>query len=142
VWSADGSDEDHPLVLRGHEGVLTSAAFSPDGQHIVTASLDKTVRVWSADGSDEDHPLVLRGHEGVLTSAAFSPDGQHIVTASLDKTVRVWSVSLPLVQQGLRAAAECLSPELRRTYLGQSGAVARAGYEACERAAPPAPESP
>ncbi|WP_170205873.1 AAA family ATPase, partial [Archangium gephyra] len=40
VWRADGSGE--PVVLRGHEARVVSAAFSPDGQRIVTASEDKT----------------------------------------------------------------------------------------------------
>jgi WD40 repeat protein len=44
VWAADGSGE--PLVLRGHEGYVWSAAFSPDGTKIVTASTDQTARVW------------------------------------------------------------------------------------------------
>ncbi len=34
------------VVLRGHEGPVWSAAFSPLGDRIVTASLDKTARVW------------------------------------------------------------------------------------------------
>ena len=41
--AAEGTDE--PLVLRGHEDRVSSAAFSPDGKRIVTASWDKTVRV-------------------------------------------------------------------------------------------------
>src|SRR5262249_35528599 len=45
VWKADGTGE--PLVLRGHEGIVTSAVFSPDGARIVTTSEDKTARVWS-----------------------------------------------------------------------------------------------
>jgi WD40 repeat protein len=49
-----------PLVLRGHEGGVMSAAFDPDGKRIVTASKDKTVRVWKADGNGE--PIVLRGY--------------------------------------------------------------------------------
>ncbi len=36
-----------PLVLRGHEGRLTTAAFSPDGSRVVTASTDGTARVWA-----------------------------------------------------------------------------------------------
>src|SRR5262245_19326673 len=33
-------------VLRGHDNRVFSAAFSPDGSRIVTASDDKTARIW------------------------------------------------------------------------------------------------
>ena len=69
----------------------TTAAFSPDGTRIVTASVDKTARVWDAATANE--LAVLRGHEGGVTSAAFSPDGTRIVTASDDKTARVWDAA-------------------------------------------------
>ena len=52
----------------------TSAAFSPDGTRIVTASEDKTARVWRADGSGE--PAGPARPRGCGHSAAFSPDGQ------------------------------------------------------------------
>jgi hypothetical protein len=38
-------------VLEGHHGWVMSAAFSPDGKRIVTASDDKTARVWAAGAS-------------------------------------------------------------------------------------------
>jgi WD40 repeat protein len=72
------------LVLRGHDGSVTSAAFSSDGSRIVTASFDKTARIWDVATAKEI--AVLRGHEGYVLSAAFSPDGSRIVTASGDKT--------------------------------------------------------
>jgi WD40 repeat protein/serine/threonine protein kinase len=88
-------------VLAGHELDVRSASFSPDGARIVSASLDKTVRVWRVDGMGE--PLVLRGHDEAVSSASFSPDGTRIVSASLDKTVRVWRADgeeEPLVLRG------------------------------------------
>jgi len=78
-------------VLAGHERNVTSAAFSPDGTRIVTASGDKTARIWDAATAKEI--AVLRGHDGFVTSAAFSPDGTRIVTASADKTARIWDAA-------------------------------------------------
>ena len=65
-----------------------SAAFSPDGTRIVTASADRTAKVWDAGTGAE--LLTLRGHTGNLTAAAFGPDGSRIVTASTDQTAKVW----------------------------------------------------
>jgi hypothetical protein len=86
----DGARRDllEQLVL-GHEDWVNSAAFSPDGKRIVTATRDKTARVWdAASGKPIGEPL--QGHEGPLFSAAFSRDGQRILTASRDMTARVW----------------------------------------------------
>ena len=59
VWDAASGEE--LLVLRGHEGPVHAAAFSPDGARIVSGSDDRTVRVWDAASGAE--LLVLRGHE-------------------------------------------------------------------------------
>jgi WD40 repeat protein len=79
------------LLLNGHEGSVNSAAFSPDGSRIVTASDDKTARI--SDAASGKEIAVLRGHGDRVFSAAFNPDGSRIVTASGDKTARIWDAA-------------------------------------------------
>ncbi len=75
-------------VLSGHGDYVNSAAYSPDGTRIVTASIDKTARIWDARTGAQ--LAVLSGHGDPVSSAAYSPDGTRIVTASYDKTARIW----------------------------------------------------
>jgi WD40 repeat protein len=75
---------------------MWSAAFSPDGTRIVTASQDNagginTARIWDAATAKEI--MVFHWHADPVSSAAFSPDGKRIVTASHDNTARIWDVS-------------------------------------------------
>ena len=59
--------------MEGHSDAVNSVQFSPDGQNIVSASWDKTVRVWSA--ATGECVQTLAGHSGAVYSAHFSPDG-------------------------------------------------------------------
>jgi eukaryotic-like serine/threonine-protein kinase len=75
-------------VLAGHGAPLYTAAYSPDGTHIVTASVDKSARIW--DVRTGIQVAVLLGHTERVTSAVYSPDGTRIITASFDKSMRIW----------------------------------------------------
>ena len=67
-----------------------SAQFSPDGQRIVTASVDGA-RLWdTASGKPIGEPMK---HAAWVLSAQFSPDGQRVVTASKDNTARLWDAA-------------------------------------------------
>ena len=78
--------------LYGHTAAVASVVYSPDGSHIVSGSVDKTIRVWNVTtGQCVAGPF--QGHTEMVTSVAYSPDGSHIVSGSLDKTIRVWNAT-------------------------------------------------
>jgi WD40 repeat protein len=105
------------MILRGHDAALRSAAFSPDGKRIVTASLDMTARLWDAASGRELG--VLRGHSEPVMSATFSKDGTRVVTASADGTTRVWRVfptTQALIDYARSILPRGLAAEQRRQY--------------------------
>ena len=102
-------------VLRGQERVY-SAAYSPDGKSIVTASDDMTARVW--DAATGKQVRELNGHEDRVWKAAFSPDGKRVITASGDGTARLWRIfaTQELVSHARAAAPRCLTAVQRSAF--------------------------
>jgi len=70
------------------QGPVRSVAYSPDRQHIISGSGDRTIRIWDAE-TDAAVGEPLEGHAYTMQSTAYSPDGQHIVSGSQDHTVHV-----------------------------------------------------
>jgi WD40 repeat protein len=87
-----------------HADAVSSAAFSPDGARIVTASA-ATARVWDAAAGAPIGQSMK--HEGGVFSAAFASDGARVVTASEDKTARVWKAP-PLAPDIIATACKML----------------------------------
>jgi WD40 repeat protein len=75
------------VPLEGHSGAIRNVVFAPDGQRLLSASLDGTARLWDADGTEL---AVLRGHAGPVWRAVFATGDERIATASADGTVRLW----------------------------------------------------
>src|SRR5687767_1235838 len=74
------------IRLQGHTDGVTSARFSPDGQSIVSGSLDNTVRIWNL--SDVSEVFKLKGENAASQKVhfvAFSPSGDSIIAGGWDR---------------------------------------------------------
>ncbi|WP_437760199.1 TIR domain-containing protein [Sorangium sp. So ce1389] len=78
-------------TLPGHSDRVNACAISPDGQIIVSASDDATLKVW--DLASGQLVTTLDGHLNWVNACAISPDGQRIVSASDDGTLKIWSLA-------------------------------------------------
>jgi WD domain, G-beta repeat len=78
LWEV-GSHEIIGVLPGGEDASVTSAAFSPNGELIVTADFDGIARVWAAR-TERTRPIsVLPGLSGER-GAVFSPDGKLVLT--------------------------------------------------------------
>lgn len=74
-----------------HSDLVTSVAFSADGERLGAASADDNATVWNitADGTPAEL-FKLKGHAAPVLALAFGPNC--IVTASADRSLKVWTV--------------------------------------------------
>jgi WD40 repeat protein len=110
AWKLDSANAEIPRLfyryipyrsLPGilHGGPVNSAAFSPDGRLVLSASDDSTVNIVSTDGRDI---LNLPHFAAWVRSAVFSPDGTKIATID-DRTCRLWNAKGVFIDQFIHA---------------------------------------
>jgi len=78
--------DSHVRVVLPARGAVLDAAFSPDGQRVVTASEDGRARLYTPSG----RLVATLLHRGPVTRTIFTPDSRLVLTASKDKTAKLW----------------------------------------------------
>src|SRR5262249_37694719 len=68
------------LEIKGHTDWVNRVAFTPDGQHLVTASRDKSLRIWEVGSGKE--VLKVKDLPAGATALALSPDGGKLATTA------------------------------------------------------------
>jgi len=85
--------------LAGHEGPISTLAFTPDGRYLVSGSWDQSIRVWSVfDRSQTSEALQLTSD---LLCLAIRPDSAQIAASSLDGQLTFWNLNTSVQESTL-----------------------------------------
>jgi len=76
--------------IESHGAAVQGVAFTPDSRRVVSASLDRELRIWDAETGERLQ--TLRGHIGSVHGLALRADGRAALSASSDRTLRAWDV--------------------------------------------------
>jgi WD40 repeat protein len=91
VW--DLSSGECIKTLYGHEYAINCLEITHDGKFLVSASMDKTIKIWNLQNYSCIKPI--EGHVGPVVSMKITPDMKFIVSGGggkYDNTVRIWDI--------------------------------------------------
>ncbi|KAI8369932.1 WD40-repeat-containing domain protein [Blakeslea trispora] len=76
-------------ALVGHNHIVQDLALSSDGQFVLSASWDHTLRLWDLATGKTTRRFV--GHNKDVLSVSFSADNRQIVSGARDKSIKLWN---------------------------------------------------
>jgi WD40 repeat protein len=89
VWDVEANTA--LFSLADHRDSIAGIGFSPDGQYLMGASADKTIKIWDAYGGYE--VLTING-SSAFNAAMWSPDGTQILTSDIDSIAKIWDARI------------------------------------------------
>src|SRR5262249_19658832 len=108
--------------FEGHSQPVTSVAFSSDGERVLSASADESVRLWNLKNGQ----IVRRldGHRAAVYAAVFSRKGSHILSGGADGVVRLWDLEAgpqPSNRKIRRGGATAQQPPVKGPWVKSAG---------------------
>lgn len=78
-------------TLTGHSGRVTAVAVTPNGEQVISAGSNGTLKIWNLVTGQELHTVT--GHRGSVTAVAVTPNSQQVISAGYDGTLKVWNLA-------------------------------------------------
>ena len=109
-------------ALDGHQGMVTSLEFSPDGKILVSSGYDRFIKFWDVRGGGLLGQVVI---PDTPTSLSFSADGSKLASASSLEVTLVNPLSMQIEQSIPVSSGDhlALSPDGNLIYLSTPFAI-------------------
>jgi Prp8 binding protein len=85
------------MKMQGHSDTITCLSLNPKGTHLLSNSMDGTIRSWDVrpfvEGPNRLHKTFVGGTHNAekgLLNCAWSSDGSMVTGGSADRVVHIW----------------------------------------------------
>ena len=106
IWNASALEE--LLTYTGHKSMVLSLIFSPDRKHIVSSSIDRTIKIWDSYSKKELRTIKTQSYCKCIT---VNSDGLQIAGGD-SNLIKVWETNTGkelAILEGHRASVNALS---------------------------------
>lgn len=103
IYNTGSGALEHTML--GHSDLIVAIAFSHDGERLVSASHDETIRLWLPKTGASG--LIVSGISGLsgLREVAFSPNGKHLVSGNEEGTILILDAESGALRHEFRLSA-------------------------------------
>lgn len=104
--------------LSGHKAGIADLEFSPNGELLASAGLDRKIQMWVVD-HEEDLPIEMDNNNGNVWHIAFAKGSNYLIGSCNDGEVRVWPTDTKvLAEQVCPKLTRNMTKEEWRVYVG------------------------